>query len=89
MDALDHQIATMTDEGWHIVNRTDNAVQLRKPRKVNILGVLIFVVLPAFFGFVYTPAFQISLVGGVFLIANYLGQADELRYFTREDLEAN
>lgn len=88
MDPFDRQLSIMTNQGWEIVNRTENSAQLRKPKSVNMLGVVVFILLPAVAAVLFDSCFWAVALGGVLLVAaDYVVKKPKMQYITRDDVE--
>lgn len=83
-EALDWYIAGATKRGYRIVSRTNEGVQLIKPKQWSVIGLALFVLLPAIGGLFWTPLWYLALVGGIGLVLHYITREDQLEYVTVE-----
>lgn len=78
--SLDEFIATKSGEGWQIVNRTDSAVQMKRPKRLNTAGLFISLALVLVYGF--------GLLLLILILLDYLMQRDKVGYVTAADVES-
>lgn len=84
---LDEETRRLTQKGWQVVNRTEAAIQVRRPKQWSQIGLVLFVLLPAVGGCFFAPLFGVALVGLLFVLLDYLLKKERLEYITIEQLE--
>ena len=87
-ELLDAEIVRLTRKGWQIVSRQETAVQMKKPRRFSVAGLVLFIALPALVGIlIWSTALWVALGGLVLVLLDYLLRRERLEYITTEDLE--
>ncbi len=84
---LDKEVEYLSKRGWQVVNRTETAIQVRKPRQWSQIGLILFVLLPAIGGYFFPLLFGVALAGFIFVLLDYLLKKEKLEYITVEDIQ--
>jgi hypothetical protein len=88
--SFNKKIEERTQQGWIIINRTDDSAQLKKPRQWSRLGLVVFVAIPLLAGITLFPLLiGFALVGFLIVIADYLLRKEEFVYITAERVVDN
>lgn len=75
-----------TSQGWEIVSQTDTSAQLKKPKRWNKLGVLLFIIAPLLLGLLIDSCFYgVTLLGLLIVVADYITRDAEMEYISIED----
>lgn len=93
---LDREIAAYTTAGWQIVSQSESGFQIAQPKKLNPIGMALFVMLPALVGclaFFVSAIYGIGIlvlagVGLLIVLADYAVKKPELRYITVDQIRA-
>jgi tetratricopeptide (TPR) repeat protein len=84
---IEQFIAHKTFLGWQVVNRTETSAQLKKPRTISVLGMIVFVVLPAIAApLIFMPLLTLAIIGFILVMMHYFAQQEELLFVTLDDL---
>lgn len=91
---LDKELAAYTAAGWRIVSQTDRGFQAAKPKKLNPVGMAVFVIMPALLSciaFLVAPGWGLLLgviaVLGLALVGlDYAVKKEEFVYITADVL---
>lgn len=78
---LEKYITTHTDQGWQIVSHTSSSVQLKKPKELSCMVIVIGVVL--------IPVGGIGLLVLLIAVLAYLAQKEKVLYVTASELRTN
>lgn len=92
---LEQEIARFTARGWQIVNQTDTAIQLKKPKEWSQLGLtlaflgvsfgLILLLIDASLG---SCLFSLGIILLILSVIDYLAKKEKTIYFTVDDIKA-
>jgi hypothetical protein len=83
---LEAEIARRTQDGWQVVSQTDTAVQFRRPRRWNTVGLVLFVLLPLLGGCLFAPLWGVMAIGLIVVLLDYLLKKDGVAYVTADQL---
>jgi hypothetical protein len=90
--ALDRAVAAYTGQGWRVISQTETSVQVAKPKKLSPVGMILFVMLPALFGFfalLIAPGtglliLGVAAIGLILVFIDYTVKKEELLFLTAD-----
>jgi len=91
---LDKELAAYTAAGWRIVSQTDSGFQAAAPKKLNPVGMAVFVITPGVLSLIallIAPAWGVLLgivtvLGFALVVADYAVKKPTLTYVTADGL---
>lgn len=86
-DDQSSNLERLTARGWLIVHRDAEGVQVRRPKRWSVSGLVLFVLAPALLGVIFPPLWGVALLGLLVVAVLYAMGRDEVRYITAHQAE--
>lgn len=78
--SIEREVIKLSKEGWIVVHKDETGAQMKKPKRVSVLGVLVLVVAPLLLAFFIRDAWIISAIGAALILTDYANKREETVY---------